>query len=246
MSTLWPRLPQIVAESEYAQVRATGAPPPRTRHPAQIYSPVGGAPATAHQIQQLIDRLQELATAHGYPDPAPAPARIAFDRAAVAELRAAMDLTWSEGGHRGTWSFLALVALPHLTRWRFGTGYAERWIAIDLTRHAWARLWWQGVVFESDPELLARLSESDLNQLLERRTLGGDPRIVCALGRAVVEQTPDGTDRRPIIRDVTARLLRKLAFLEVAAIGDSALAELCRAETSASRSAGTAGDTLVH
>lgn len=237
MSTLWPRLPLVVAESEWARIRTDGPAPPRTRHPAQIYSPVGGSPASTQQIQRLIDRLGELATAQGYPDAAPAQARIAFDRAAVGELRAAMDLSWSEGGHRGTWSFLSLVALPHLTQWRFGTGYAERWIALDLTRHTWARLWWQGVVFEPDPVLLDRLSESDLNQLLERRTLGGDPRIVCALARAVLDRTSGGNERRLLIRDVTARLLRKLALLDTAAIDDHALAELCRREADASRAA---------
>jgi len=58
----------------------------------------------------------------------------------------------AEAGNRDVWSFTALVALPHLTRWRFVTRNRERWLASDLTRHTWARLWWQVTVFEREPQ----------------------------------------------------------------------------------------------
>ena len=102
------------------------------------------------------------------------------------------------------WSFVALVPLPQLTYWRFGFGNRERWIAGDLTRHTWARLWWQAVVFEGHVELLAALSESDLNQLLERRIIGGDPRLTRALRHAVTGCQE--ASRRILIRDAAKRL----------------------------------------
>ncbi|MET8462784.1 hypothetical protein [Micromonospora zamorensis] len=49
-------------------------------------------------------------------------------------------------------------------------------MATDLTRHTWAWLWWQAVVFARHEQILVVLSESDLNQLLERRSIGGNPR----------------------------------------------------------------------
>ena len=235
MTVLWPRLPAAVAGEEFERVRSNGPGDPRVHHPAQVYTPVGGRRATDAEIRSVITRLTELASEHGYPQAAPDHVRIAFDRRATTLLHDAIELNWSEAGQRDTWSFLALVALPHLTRWRFGTNNPERWIATDLTRHTWARIWWQAVVFARDSALLDALTESDLNQLLERRTMGGDPRIICALARSIVDHTPAGTGRRPLIRDVTARLLRRLAFIDAHALGDTALVHLCRSETDASR-----------
>jgi hypothetical protein len=234
MTVLWPRLPTPVATSELDRIRISGPGQPQVHHSDQIYTPVGGRRATESEIRAVITRLTDLATEHGYPQPAPDHRRIAFDRRAATALRNTIDLNWSEAGQRDTWSFLALVVLPHLTSWRFGTRNSERWVATDLTRHTWSRLWWQAVVFENDPAVLDELTESDLNQLLERRTMGGDPRLVCALARSVVDRTPDGVRRRGLIRDVTARLLRRLTFIDAQALDDAALAHFCRSETDAS------------
>jgi hypothetical protein len=234
MTVLWPRLPAPIATKELDRIKISGPGQPEVQHPAQIYTPVGGRRATDSEIRKLITVLTNLATAHGYPQPASDQGRITFDRRATTILHDIIDLSWSEAGQRDTWSFLAIVTLPHLTSWRFGTNNPERWIATDLTRHTWSRLWWQAVVFENDPAVLDALTESDLNQLLERRTMGGDARLICALARSIVDRTPDGAHRRPLVRDVTARLLRRLAFIDAQALNDTALAELCKSETDAS------------
>jgi hypothetical protein len=234
MTVLWPRLPTPIATSELDRIKTSGPSQPQAQHPAQIYTPVGGRRATESEIRTVITQLTDLATEHGYPQPARDNARIAFDRCATKILHNTIDMSWSEAGQRDTWSFLAIVMLPHLTNWRFGTANPERWIATDLTRHTWSRLWWQAVIFQNDPAVLDALTESDLNQLLERRAMGGDPRLICALARSIVDRTPDGTDRRPLVRDVTARLLRRLAFIDVQALDDAALTHLCRSETDAS------------
>ena len=235
MTVLWPRLPASVAESEFETLPVDGPRCGAGRPPAPIYTPVGGSRETDSDVGALIEQVESVAKDHGFPERRPAAARVAFDRDAAPVVRASLELSWSEAAQHGTWSFLALVALPHLTYWRFGTGNPERWIASDLTRHTWARLWWQAVVFESDPHIFGELTESDLNQLLERRALGGHVRVTCALARAVVECTPGGGEaRRTVIRDATARLRRRLEFLDPAAINDEDLRALCRAEAAAS------------
>lgn len=232
MTQLWPQIPALVAEGLFAGLPTGGPDRGAVRHPAQIYTPVGAARATEADVEAFKSAIEHLAAEHGYPTGGQAAAaRTTFDRAAAAAVRRTLDLSWSEAGQRGVWSFVALVVLPHVTHWRFGTNNEERWIATDLTRHTWARLWWQAVVFEADPQLLADLTESDLNQLLERRTLGGDTRMTCALARAVVARTPDGgIDRRHLIRDATARVRRRLEFIDTAAVDDDNLAAMCRSE----------------
>lgn len=229
MSELWPHLPAVVGAAVYAEVAAGRPPAPVTSHPDQTWAPVGGRVPTK-QVQELIDAITTLAEEYDFPEPAGNDARISFDRDAAKVIRSQLDLSWAEAGNRDLWSFLSLVALPHVTMWRFGPGNKERWIATDLTRHTWARLWWQAVVFAGHEHVLAALSESDLNQLLERRSIGGDPRLVREMARAVTELSANAT-RRPVIRDVTARLRRHLAFLDVRALSDQQVRDLCRSLT---------------
>ncbi|MFI7618283.1 hypothetical protein ACIBP6_44400 [Nonomuraea terrae] len=229
MSELWPHLPAVVGAAVYAEVAAGRTPAPQDSHPDQTWAPVGGR-VSAKQVRELINAISTLAEEYGFPEPAGNDARISFDRDAAKVIRGQLDLSWAEAGNRDLWSFLALVALPHVTMWRFGAGNKERWIATDLTRHTWARLWWQAVVFAGHEHVLAALSESDLNQLLERRSIGGDPRLVREMARAVTELSAT-VSRRPVIRDVTARLRRYLAFLDVRALSDQQVRDLCRALT---------------
>lgn len=226
MTELWPRLPTAVASRIYLDAAKGDVPVASTDHPDQIWSPVG-ARATPKQILRLRDDLTALAAEFGFPQEAGPQRRIDFDRAAAPVMRKHLDLDWAEAGEREVWSFLALIALPDLTVWRFGLENDERWIASDLTRHAWARLWWQALVFEGAEDVLRELGESDLNQLLERRSIGGDPRLVRALGRAVVE-APAYLQRRVLIRDATQRLRRRLAFLEVRSLSNDQLLAMCR------------------
>ena len=227
MSELWPHLPAVVGAAVYAEINAGKIPVPVEAHPDQTWAPVGGR-VSAKRVRELIESVSALAEKHGFPAAVGPDARIAFDRNAAGLIRSQMDLSWAEAGNRDLWSFLSLVALPHVTMWRFGRDNRERWVATDLTRHTWARLWWQAVVFAGHEQILAALSESDLNQLLERRSIGGDPRLVRETARAVVE-IPIGTPRRPVIRDVTLRLRRYLAFLDVRALSDQQVRELCSA-----------------
>jgi hypothetical protein len=228
MTVLWPRLPEAVAVEEYEKVVAGAELDSAVHHPEQIYAPVGGR-VTETTVRALSDEVTALAQRHGYPRRAPDAERIAFDRACAPLLRGHMDLSWAEAGNRGVWSFLSLVIFPHLTSWRFGTTNKERWLASDLTRHTWARLWWQAVVFADDAALLNALTESDLNALLERRSIGGDPRLVRALGWAVVETPSEAIPRRDLIRDVTRRLRRHLVFIDVRALTEPQLRQMCAA-----------------
>lgn len=225
MSILYPRLPHAVAESLYLNVEELA--PAREIH-GQIYAPVGGRRATADDIRALVDRVHALASEFEFPTPLSLNDRIALDRRTSRLLVEVMDLSWSEAASPGIWSFLALVALPDVTRWRFGTSNSERWIASDLTRHTWARAWWRGTVFSDRFDLLESLSESDLNQILERRVIGGDPRLVVGLAEALLNADADVPgQRRMLIRESAARLRRRLAFIDARSLGENEVRALC-------------------
>ncbi|WP_090599120.1 hypothetical protein [Mycobacterium lentiflavum] len=216
-----------VAKAEYQGiVELSRSPEPRNRHPDQVYSPIG-AHVPDGTVQALINDLTLIAKEYGYPGASSARQRVEFDRAAARRLLESMSITWADAGNPRLWSFVSLIALPHLTWWRFGPENNERWIATDLTRHTWARLWWQAVVFRGHEGLLDQLSESDLNQLLERRVIGGDPRLARCLAQAIVSGVGEEAKRRALIRDVTKRMRRLLAFVDALALDGEQVMVLC-------------------
>lgn len=225
MTLLLPRLPDSIAVEMLSSPLSMA---PALSHRQQLFAPVGGRRATEQEMEALREGVLSIAKDFGLPDPAGASARISFDRQAADALKEALDLTWVEAGSRGGWTWLACVLLPDVTLWRFGRQNRERWIASDLTRHTWSRLWWQAIVFGTESSLLRELSESDLNQLLERRTIGGDPRLVRSLAASIVEHSSIATvARRSLIRDATARLRRRLAFIDARSLSGSDLDSFC-------------------
>ena len=229
MTQLWPRLPFGKAIEAFADEVPVDPEKVRLTSANQEFGATGGNRVGESEIGDLRSELTLCASNFGYPQAASSTDRIAFDRSAAFVLTRHMEMSWSEASTREVWNFLALVPLERLTEWRFGRTNRERWIASDLTRHTWARLWWQGTIFAAAPDLLAQLSESDLNQLLERRAIGGDQRLTVALAEAVVHATADGDGRRAVIRDATARVRRRLAFTETSAMSASGLELLCAA-----------------
>jgi hypothetical protein len=224
VSALLPRISRLVADAvfdSFGEAPLEGS----ASHPLQVFAPVGGQRSDEAELLATRDAVIALAAEHGYPDERLD--LIAFDREAARVLKTRFDLTWAEAGARDVWSFVALVLLPEVTDWRFGRGNRERWIASDLTRHTWGRLWWQAAAFEEDLSLLDRFTESDLNQLLERRSIGGDPRLLRAIGIALLSPAVEDVARRHLIRDATARLLRRLAFVDARSLDDEGVSRLC-------------------
>jgi hypothetical protein len=211
MTVILPRLPRAVADELLNGFRSGEPMEPSQSHPAQIFAPLGRR-ATAEEISSLAERIESTE----------------FDRECAWEIYDELRLPWSEAGSPDVWSFIALVAMPDLTEWRFGLRNAERWIGSDLTRHTWARAWWRGALFFDHRPTFERLSESDLNQLLERRSIGGDPRLVAQLAEAtLLVPSESGLPRRAVIRDAAKRLRRRLAFVDVRALDDAELELAC-------------------
>lgn len=239
MTRLWPRLNPALARAllvdlgghSVARLARLAAP----EHPQVTYAATGGSRATRNDIATLAETLRRTADEFGYPRPGDEAERIGFDRAAAETLYAGMDVTTVEAAHRGVWNFLALVAAPDLVQWRFGRGNAERWVATDLTRHMFSRLWWQALTFGQpvsdgrlDYTLLRGLGESDLNQLTERRSIGGNPRLARAIARLVLAGSGQ-VSRRELLRDITPRLRRRLAFIDFTVLTDDQLDDHVRA-----------------
>lgn len=234
MTQLWPRLGPSPARTAYHGLRRRTVPElaadARPAHDRVTYAATGGRRVTPTEITTLVEDLRHAAAEFGYPVPAEDAERIGFDRAAAEILYARMDLTAVEAAHNSIWNFLALVAAPDIVLWRWtGSTNVERWICTDRTRHMFARLWWQALTFDTphgdgrpDHTLLRSLSESDLNQITERRSIAGNPRLAQAVAR-LLAAAPAETRRRDLLRSITPRLRRRLAFIDFSVLTDEQL-----------------------
>jgi hypothetical protein len=227
MNELWPRLSTGAARIEFDAIRSVD--PVRlqgtTAHPHQTFAATGGVRVERAIVSELAEKIEELATQRGHPKPTAVESRIDFDRAAAESLFGTMNITAFEASQHGVWNFLALVVMPRITWWRFGTDNVERWVASDLTRHMFSRLWWQAFTFgipqrdgSTDYALLKALSESELNQLTERKSLGGNHRLVRAIAKELQTIT---TSRRDMLRPLATKIRRLTPFVDFSALTDS-------------------------
>lgn len=236
MTELWPRLSFSAGmvsmrklDDDLAQLTRAA----RLKHPQMTYAATGGHRIGESGVQDLVDALRSVAGDHGFPDNPGKADLIRFDRVAAEQIHRTMKITAVEAANRGVWTFLAVVAMPDITQWRFSGENVERWIATDLTRHMFARLWWQAETFAMvvegavDYSLLRKLSESDLNQITERRSIAGVTPLARSIARVSTESGVGG--RRKVLRDAVPRLRRLMAFIDFSVLSDEQLDDRVRA-----------------
>lgn len=222
---LWPRLQIPVAEKIYfeRQNKTTRALSGYAAcdHPAQVYAATGGARAEESDVRAIRTAICSCAEAAGFPEAASDKHLVLFDRALAPELLRHMPMALAEAGSREVWNFVSLVVAPDVTQWRFAPRnhlQDERWLCSDLTRHMFSRLWWQAYLLvgrdggQDRLDVLNALSESDLNQLLERTQLAGAVELLRAFARAV---SADPEKSRDLTRNSAKRLLRLMAITDV-------------------------------
>ena len=147
-----------------------------------------------------------------------------------------MRINTVEAANNEVWNFLALVAAPDLVRWRwYDSSNPERWVSSDRTRHMFARLWWQALTFAdmsdgaTDYSLLQALIERDLNQITERRSIGGVPRLARAVARLALTDGTHDTEGSDLLRRITPPLRRRVVFVDFASLTDEQIDDQLRA-----------------
>lgn len=237
MKRLWPRLEQPIAAALLDELsRRTPEEVFRSAavsHPATTYASTGGIRVSEADLGHVRDVILETAAAHGFPDRSGDP--IAFDRAMAVRLIDLMPMADGEALLRPVWSFTSLVLAPDVTYWRFVRRHdrwnAERWVCTDRTRHMFARLWWQArqLTVETpegrDSGLLDGLSESELNHLTERTSIGGYGPLVRAMARAVLA-LPSEQRQRDVVRESALVLLRRIGVVDPYSLSEDQLASL--------------------
>ncbi|MET8008138.1 DUF6339 family protein [Nonomuraea glycinis] len=187
---------------------------------SMAYAPTGGIPASREHLEAVTHAIRQCAKEYGYPNRIGDVTR-PFDRALATVVFENTDMAPAEAAAPEVWTYVATRLVPDVVMWRWQPKYNEqRWIGRGLVRHTLGRLWWQAYALgiptgdKRDYALLDTLSEDDLNQVFERRSIGGTP----PLARALVSELADiriagsGLPRRDIVRDVTKRVSRLIPF----------------------------------
>ncbi|MGI5286173.1 DUF6339 family protein [Nonomuraea polychroma] len=224
MTTLYPRLLPGTANElldryqamEIGAIREAAS----LRHPGAYFAATGGGLASDDHLQELSHKVRAKAEVYGYPLPASEEQRSSFDREAAVVLYQVMDMVPAEAAAGDVWTFLAVRLLPDVVVWRFPKDTRERWLGRGLVRHALGRLWWQAYTLvddqhgEADYSLLNSLAESELNQVFERRSIGGVPPLARAVVRTLSGPQLAGIPiaRRDVVRDFIKRTRRLVPF----------------------------------
>lgn len=211
--------------------------------PRHVFAAAGGDRVGPDWLVFLRSELTACAREYGYPDSARSEDLVAFDRTLARWLHDQLEIGAGEASSRAVWPFLTLVTAPHVAAWRFptrGSSYTrERFDGTDLTRNAFARLWWRAEVLrdntktEGPYELLDVLGEEAIDQLMaRRRSLAASPGLARSIARVTRERMPEMD--RTVFRDALQRLLRLSAFIDFDSLDDVALLEAVGEEFDAS------------
>ncbi len=237
MTYVYPRLDTAVALGLLAEYSPLTTPQLAARagvdHPGSEWYPTARSRVSEEHLRGLQSLIRETAAGFGYPrlNVQRSPEYTRFDQQLALELFRRMEIVPADAAHEGVWSFLSLVLAPDVALWRFPNRQQredyER--ILGRPRNVFRRLWWRSYAFGADEvHPGALLLEDEAVGIMERPTLGGDPRIASALARThlrVVGRYP-ALPRTEVMRDAAKRVRRLASVLTLSALPDPQLESL--------------------
>lgn len=197
------RLADALSRAE-ALVSEPASVPPDTRHPNQIYAPLGGPiveEAVLHRTREAV--LRAVDGARAAQDSAPTGEGITwqtrFDVHVGLALHENLPLTRSEAAAEGVWSWLTLVLLPDVVPNRHPKPTTKR--LMGGLRNVFSVTWWPVEVLGDlvDPQSGRSLQVDEIVGLFERRTLSRDNAL--AVDYAAALRTLPAKDRMATSRE---------------------------------------------
>ncbi len=203
--------------------RATTSDPRAESYPAGLRKPES-------DLALLRSVVVDIAKQHGFPETLAARGEAAtrFDREVSVALLTQMSLLPADAGTEGVWSFLTLVLIPDVAFWRWPNPKClsdyER--LIGKPRNVFRRLWWRAYCIGSDAS--QRVFEDEAVAIMERPTIGGDPRLAQAIATNHLRMVAADTTipRTELLRQVAKRVRRLSMVRTFAALDEVELVDL--------------------
>jgi len=233
-SLLYPRLPRPAAEARWESIRELSldelAAAAQTTDDAVVYAATGGSRAHASHMGEIRARVLEVANRYGHPTSASRLTAGRFDAEAAECLFRTMKIAPGEACRDEVWSFVTLVLLPDIARWRFPESGLERFIGGAAHRNTFQRLWWRAYVLRDadaadEFHLLKRLSEDALVGMMERPGISSNitlARMIAREGVSVVDAAPSSV-HEDIWRDAYKRIRQRIPVVNLDGLDDQSM-----------------------
>ena len=200
-------------------------------YPGLKYSTTGGHPVDANKLEDIRRQVITCAGDYGYPKSINSSSINAFDYELSQILYREMLITPNEAAQTGIWEFLSCLLMPDIVSFRFprkdGTTL-ERFLGGP--RNTFERLWWRAFIFNEDAlpdsqKFLCQLREDELVQIMERRAICGNRRLVRQTCSSFLTYVGDRKvrNRMELMREVQKRILRLTSIISFDAIDDTQL-----------------------
>lgn len=195
------------------------------------YYPLARKRAGTEDLIALRARILQIASSFGYPSLVRGRRLIEFDQTLGAAVHEQMHIMPADAANADVWTFVNTVVAPDIVLWRYGKfdEPKKRWLIsedriFDLTRTTVGRLWWR--VHLLGVEVSRLLGEDEAVQLLEKPRIGGFRDLSRCIAERHLHFAAIGatTRRMELLRDVTKRLIRKMAVQSVYVMNPSQLA----------------------
>jgi hypothetical protein len=226
---LYPRLPSSAA-LEILHEQADLTPEERSafasvRSPSAVFATTGGTTVPGGRLWALRTAVMDVARTAGFPANTTSRSAREFDQSCAGTLHRLMGIVPADAGDPRVWTFLTCVLLPEVTPWRFQGAPEERYLS--RIRNTLGRLWWRAEILgSSNTDPPARFGEDALVQVMERTSLGGDPRVAKSLCQsAIVYAERSGLSLSDLMRDATKRVVRLNAFVSLSVLSQQALSD---------------------
>jgi hypothetical protein len=217
---LFPRLPFQAALSRYELIASWDISKlegeSRLEHEDAIFTQTGGRHITHDELKEICEGIRSLATESGYPEPLTRKEQAKFDAAASQWLYENLNIPIAEAIRKEVWSFLALVALPDIAKWRFPDFHQSR--LLGGLRNVFQRMWLRAFLFDLGAEgaseerrwfLLEHLTEDAMVAIVERPSISANPLIARQIGLAWARTASQvGTRRMEAIHRDAMKFLR--------------------------------------
>jgi len=228
---LYPRLLPAAAEAEWASLEhrslaEIGAQLAES-HDGAVFAATGGPRVTAEELKALRTAVMRCATELGFPEQASMDIRGKFDADCGRCLYETMAINPGEAGRDEVWSFITMVLLPDVARWRFPKSGPRRFLG--GVRNTFQRLWWRAHVLLDPPHanpfhLLAELPEDAMVGIMERPGVSSNRQLACVIGCeavAAAAKVPSSA-REDLCRDALKRIRQRVPVLNLDALPEAA------------------------
>lgn len=215
---LYPRLDTLTAQQLHKKMDGKSitelAQMSSLEHRNAIYTQTGGVNIDTAFLKMIADEIRSIAKECGYPDSKDQKLQAKFDVRVGTWLYNNMNITHGEVIRKDVWSFISLVMLPDVGKWRYPGFVKER--LLGGVRNVFQRLWFRAYMFdlggkeETRWKLLEVLTEDAMVAIIERPSISANRILAKNIGLSWIRTSNQiGREKMESVNRTAMKYLRQ-------------------------------------